>query len=160
MAGINYPGIVTPFYCNDGRGNFVLQKRSQNRKDEQGSWEMGGGRLSSFVSLDDNVLREVKKEYGCRGVIQERLHAHDIFREQDGIKTHWVVIPYFIKVDPGEVKNNEPAKIDELGWFTLDSLPHPLHSGLRYTLQNFSVYFEKYSSLKKRSASTSLRSCY
>jgi hypothetical protein len=34
-------------------------------------------------------------------------------------------------VDPTKVKNNEPEKIDEIGWFSLDKLPSPLHSQTR-----------------------------
>ncbi|HEY4495194.1 MAG TPA: hypothetical protein VI998_04000 [Patescibacteria group bacterium] len=28
--GIDYIGISTPFYCNDGQGCFLLHKRSKN----------------------------------------------------------------------------------------------------------------------------------
>jgi len=93
---------------------------------------------------EENVLREVMEEYGCKGEIQERLPAHSIFREQEGQKTHWLVIPFFIKVNPKEAKNNEPYKIDEIGWFDLDHLPNPLHSGFQLTLNHHKQYFEKY----------------
>ena len=62
----------------------------------------------------------------------------------DGIETHWIAIPFFVKVDPEEVKNNEPHKIEELGWFTLDALPQPLHSGFAYSFEYCKAYFEKY----------------
>ncbi|MFH1246495.1 MAG: NUDIX domain-containing protein [Candidatus Liptonbacteria bacterium] len=89
-------------------------------------------------------MREVAEEYGCKGEIQERLPAHDIFREYHGTKTHWVAIPFFVKVKPEEVKNNEPEKIDEIGWFTLDKLPKPLHSGFHFSLTKFRGHFKKY----------------
>lgn len=142
--GVDYIGITTPFYCNDGKGNFLLHKRSTNCRDEQGHWDPGSGQLDFGVTLEENVLREVFEEYGCRGEIQERLPTHDIFREFNGVRTHWLAVPFFVKINPKEVKNNSLEKIDELGWFTLDNLPEPLHIGFRFTLMKYKNYFEKY----------------
>ena len=142
--GTDYIGVTTPFYCNDGNGNFLFHKRSKNCRDEHGNWDPGSGKLDFGVSLEENVLREVLEEYGCRGEIQERLPAHDIFREQNGQKTHWVAVPFFVKVNREEVKNNEPHKIDELGWFRLDNLPTPLHTGFQISFSLFKEYFDKY----------------
>lgn len=142
--GVDYIGISTPFYCHDGKGNFLLHKRSKNCRDEQGNWDPGSGKLDFGTTLEENVLREVFEEYGCTGEIQERLPSHDIFRENNGVKTHWVAVPFFVKVDPSQVKNNEPEKIDEIGWFTLDNLPTPLHTGFAFTLNTYKEYFDKY----------------
>ncbi len=114
--GIDFIGVTTPFYCNDGKGNFLLHKRSIECRDEQGRWDTGSGKLEFGLALEENVLKEVFEEYGCVGEIQERLPAHDIFRDQSGVKTHWVAVPFFIKVNRDEAKNNEPEKIDEIGW--------------------------------------------
>jgi len=84
------------------------------------------------------------EEYGCKGEIQERLPAHDILRTMEGMKTHWVAVPFFVKVNPDEVKNNEPHKIEEFGWFKLDNLPQPLHSGFEQSLERYKGYFQKY----------------
>ncbi len=142
--GIDYVGITTPFYCHDGKGNILMHKRSNQCRDEQGRWDPGSGKLEHDLSLKENVLQEVFEEYGCRGEIEEQLPAHDIVREQNGIKTHWVAVPFIIKIDPNKVKNGEPHKIDEIGWFTLDRLPKPLHTGFSYTLEKYSEYFKKY----------------
>ncbi len=142
--GIDYTGITTPFYCNDGNGNFLFHKRSKNCRDEQGKWDPGSGKLDFGISTKENVLKEVLEEYGCKGKIQEQLPAHDIFREFNGIKTHWLAIPFFILINPKEAKLNEPEKMDEIGWFTLDKLPTPLHTGFQYTYNNFRDYFSKY----------------
>lgn len=147
--GIDFVGITTPFYCHDGKGNFLLHKRSENCRDEQGKWDPGSGQLDFGLSAQENVLKEVFEEYGCVCEIQEELLAHDIFREFDGIKTHWVAIPFFVLVDPNEVRINEPDKIDEIGWFTLDNLPEPLHSGFRFSFEKFKNHFDKYRGLSK-----------
>lgn len=143
-AGIDYVEISTPFYCNDGKGNFLLQKRSKNCRDEQGHWDTGGGELEFDLTLEENVVKEVLEEYGCKGEIQEQLPFYDIFREVNGAKTHWLATPFLVKVKPEEAKNNEPEKIDEIGWFKLNDLPEPLHTGLKLALKRFKDRFEKY----------------
>lgn len=142
--GVDYIGITTPFYCNDGKGNFLFHKRSLQTRDEHGRWDPGSGKLEFGLELEENVLKEVLEEYGCRGTIQEQLPAHSILREFDGKRTHWVAVPFFVKVDPSEVRNNEPHKIEELGWFRLDHLPEPLHTGFEHTYTRYRSYFEKY----------------
>lgn len=141
--GTDFIGITTPFYCIDGIGHFLLHKRSVNCRDEQGRWDPGAGQLELDASVEENVLREVAEEYGCKGEIVGRLPAHDIFRMQDGVRTHWLAVPFFVKVNREEVRINEPEKIDELGWFTLDSLPQPLHTGFAHSLNTFREEFEK-----------------
>lgn len=142
--GIDYIGISTPFYCNDGEGLFLLHKRSQNCRDEHGRWDPGSGKLEQGLTLEENVLKEVAEEYGCSGKIQEQLPAHSILRQWNGQKTHWLAIPFFVKVDPKKAKNNEPGKIDEIGWFSLEKLPKPLHTGFEFTFNHYKNYFEKY----------------
>jgi len=145
QPGVDYVGVTTPFYCNDGNGRFLLHKRSKNCRDEHGRWDPGSGQLDYGLTPEENVLKEVSEEYGCVGEIQEQIPVHSIFREWDGKKTHWLAIPFFVKVDPNEVKNNEPDRIDEIRWFTLDELPEPLHVGFNFTYTHYRKYFEKYS---------------
>ena len=142
--GYDYVGISTPFYCHDGNGNILMHKRSVQCRDEQGKWDVGGGKLEFDLSADENVLQEVLEEYGCKGEISERLPTYDIFREMDGRKTHWLAVPFIIKVNRDEVKNGEPHKIEDLGWFKIDNLPRPLHPGAKYGFDHFKNYFEKY----------------
>jgi len=142
--GINYIGISTPFYCNDGKGNFVLHKRGKKARDEKGRWDFGGGQLQIGEEVKRGVLREVKEEWGVVGRIQEQLEAHSIFRLQNEIKTHWLAIPFFIKVDIKKAKIMESEKFSEMGIFTLDNLPKPLHSGAKYTMKHYSKNFNKY----------------
>lgn len=63
------------------------------------------------------------------------IKVYDAHRKlADGTPTHWVVVVFAAEVDPKQVKNNEPYKIDDIGWFTLENLPNPLHSQVRHTL--------------------------
>lgn len=142
--GHDYIGVTTAFYCHDGKGNILMHKRSTECRDEHGRWDSGSGKLDFGVSLEENVLREVFEEYGCKGEIDEQAPAHDFFREKDGKKIHWVVVPFVIKVNPDEVKNGEPHKIEELGWFSVKNLPQPLHTGFDYTFHKYQEIFAKY----------------
>ncbi len=142
--GIDFIGVTTPFICHDGMGNFLLHKRSQHCRDEQGSWDSGSGKLEHGQTIAENVLREIREEYGCEADIQEVLPAIDIFRNIAGINTHWVSIPHIVRVNPNNVKNNEPTKIDELGWFTIHNFPEPLHTGFAFTLKTYRDRIEKY----------------
>lgn len=142
--GIDYVGITTVFFCHDGKGNFLFHKRSNKCRDEHGRWDLGSGKLEHGLTLRENVLKEVLEEYGCEGVIQEELPPLDIFREHNGNKTHWLAVPFFILVNPNEAKNNEPDKMEEIGWFKLGEFPAPLHQGFEMQFEALKDYFEKY----------------
>ncbi|OGK63123.1 hypothetical protein A2334_04435 [Candidatus Roizmanbacteria bacterium RIFOXYB2_FULL_38_10] len=143
-AGYDYVGITTAFYCHDGEGNFVLHKRSNKCRDEIGVWDNGGGKLEYGLTLEKNVLKELREELGCTGIIQEQLPSYTLLRKHNDKNTHWIATPFIILVKPEEVKNNDPEKIAEIRWFKLSSLPQPLHSGLTYVLKKYKKYFDKY----------------
>lgn len=104
----------------------------------------GSGKLEFGQTSQENVLREVLEEYGCFGEIQEQLPAHSVLREWNNVRTHWVAIPFFIKIKPEEVDNKEPERIDQLGWFTLLTLPDNLHTGFQFQISHYEEYFDKY----------------
>jgi len=138
--GIDCTGIAITFCCHNGKGKFLLQKRSRNCPDNKGAWQFGGGKLEYGESVQDGVLREVKEEYGCDGIINQALPAKSTVNESG----HWITLPHIIQVDETETKLNEPDKADEIGWFTLDALPSPLHSGTILFLKEHRELLEKY----------------
>ena len=136
--GVSFVGIATCFFCHDGQGNFVLAKRSNKARDEQGTWEVGGGGLKAGVAVEENIKREVKEEYGADALNLEFLGYRDIFRKlDDGTPTHWLGLDFAVLVNRNEVKNNEPDMFDEVEWFTFKDLPSPLHSQVP-------TFFKKY----------------
>ena len=126
--GIDHIGISVSFIVHDGEGNILLQKRGPKARDENGRWDVGGGAIEFGESLDEAIKREIHEEYLCEALEIEFLHAYDAHREHNGQKTHWIALMHAIKVDPASVKNGEPDKISEIGWFTSKNLPGPLHS--------------------------------
>ncbi len=143
-VGRDYIGVTVCFMCNDGKGNFLLHKRSNAARDERGRWDFGGGKLEMGEELEGAVLREVKEEYGVDGEIQEELPAFSIIREEDGRRTQWIAIPFFVKVDVSKARIMEPEKVTEMGIFRLDKMPSPMHSAWPRAMAMYKRHFERY----------------
>ncbi len=126
--GIDYPAINVVFFCHDGQGNYLFHKRSLQCRDEQGHWDCGGGSLEFGEKLLEAVDREVSEEFNTKPLETEFLGVGEVFREQDGLKTHWIAFRYRVLVNRDLVVNNEPDRHEELGWFRIDNPPSPLHS--------------------------------
>jgi ADP-ribose pyrophosphatase YjhB (NUDIX family) len=136
--GISFVGVTTSFLCYDRDGEFVMAKRGKNARDEQGTWDQGGGGLKWSTTAVDNVRREVKEEYGAEAQKIDFLGYRDVFRTlPDGTPPHWLLLSFAVLVDKKQVRNAEPEVLDEIGWFTTDTLPSPLHSQQE-------PFFEKY----------------
>lgn len=135
--GIDFIGVSVVFFCHDGQGNFLMQKRGENARDENGRWDIGGGGLEFGEKVEEGMKKEILEEYGTDVVEYEFLGYRDVHREHNGQATHWVALDYKVLVDKDKVKNGEPHKFDEVKWFTLDTIPDNLHSAIP-------AFFEKY----------------
>lgn len=135
--GQDYIGVTVSFFCHDGEGNYVLQKRSTNCRDEHGRWDCGGGGIEFGDTIEQTLKKEISEEYGVDVKDFEFLGVRDVHREHEGIQTHWVSIDYRVQVDRAKVHNDEPHKFEEIGWFKLDALPEPLHSVLPLALKEY-----------------------
>lgn len=142
--GVDYIGVVISYMCHDGKGNFLLNKRSSNCRDEHGCWDFGGGGLDFGETIEEALKREIKEEYCVDPISYEFLGHLDMLREMNGVNTHWLSLEFLVQVDREKVKNGEPHKFDELGWFTLDNLPSPAHSTQATLLEKFKNNLAKY----------------
>lgn len=135
--GLNYPGISIVYFCHDGKGNYLFNKRSRNCRDEHGCWDPGGGGLEFGHTVKDTLKKEIKEEY-CTDVLDfEHLGFRDVHRTHNGEKTHWIALDFKVLVDRKKVKNGEPHKFDEIKWFKLDNLPKPMHSQTPFALEKY-----------------------
>ena len=137
QKGVDYIAVGVSYFCHDGKGNYLMNKRSINCRDEHGTWDIGGGGIDFDDTIESTLRKELKEEYCVETISYEFLGYRDVFREQNGKKTHWVQFFFKVLVDPKEVKNGEPHKFDEIGWFRLDNLPTPLHSQIRIQVELF-----------------------
>lgn len=135
--GEDYIGVSVSYFCHDGNGNFLMNKRSTACRDEHGRWDPGGGGIEFGHTVEETLRKEIAEEY-CTEVLDfEFLGYRDAHREHDGKKTHWVSLDFKVLVDRDSVRNGEPHKFDEIGWFKLDQLPTPLHSMLDGFLERY-----------------------
>jgi 8-oxo-dGTP pyrophosphatase MutT (NUDIX family) len=88
-------------------------------------------------SVEDTIRREVMEEYNVDVINFEFLGFRDVKRQSHGITTHWIALDFKVLVNPDNMKNNEPHKFDDIGWFSPQSMPEPVHS-------QFPNFLEKY----------------
>lgn len=137
--GIDFPGITIVFFCHDGAGRFLMGKRSEHCRDEQGKWDIGAGRLELHDSVEHRLQTEIKEEYGTDAQEWIFLGYRELHRTlKTGEQTHWVGLDFAVVVDPKLVRVAEPEKIGEVKWFTSQDIPTDqlLHSQLPLFLRN------------------------
>lgn len=135
--GVDYTGVTIVYFCHDGKGNVLMNKRGANSRDEKGMWDIGGGGVEFGATVEDTVRNELLEEYCTDALKCEFLGFRDVHRMHDGNKTHWIALDFKVLVDRAKAKNGEPNKFDEVKWFTLDTLPSPVHSQLHVFLKNY-----------------------
>lgn len=136
--GIDCVGVGVVFFCHDGKGNFLMNKRSKNCRDEHDRWDPGGGAIKLGESIENTIRREIKEEYCTNVKKSEFLGFRDVHRvDEKGRKTHWIMLDFKVLVDGKKAKNGDPFKHEEIGWFQLNNLPKPIHS-------QFQTFIDKY----------------
>ncbi len=127
--GVDYIGICVVFFCHNGKGKFVMSKRSKKARDEKETWDPGGGSIEFGESIDIALKREIKEEYCTKIIESEFLGFRDVHRrDENGNKTHWIALDFKVLVDEKKIKNGEPKVHEQIRWFSLNDLPYPLHS--------------------------------
>lgn len=79
-------------------------------------------------TFEEAVRREVKEEYCVDIMDLKHLGVNNVIRKNGKQKTHWIAILFAALVNPKKVKIGEPEKMEEIGWFSQNDLPSPLHS--------------------------------
>jgi 8-oxo-dGTP pyrophosphatase MutT (NUDIX family) len=139
QKGVDFIGVSVVYFCHDGKGKFVMAKRSQNARDEQGRWDIGAGGIEFGDTAEQTLRKEIKEEY-CADVLDfEFIGYRDVHREQNGKSTFWLALDFKVLVNPDQVKIGEPHKFDEIKWFTLNNLPPPeqIHSQIPFYLNKY-----------------------
>ena len=135
--GVDCIGVTVVYFCHDGQGKVLFAKRSQNVRDEQGRWDIGGGAVEFGERAEQVLKREIKEEYNADVISFEFLGFRDVHRVHDGQPTNWIGLDFKVLIDPKNVKIGEPDKFDDIGWFKLDERPTPNHSQLPEFLEKY-----------------------
>jgi len=135
--GIKHIGNSVIFFCHDGEGNYLMNKRANNARDEKGTWDCGGGGIEIHDTVLETLKKEIREEYSTDIISHEFLGYRDVHRENNGIKTHWIALDFKVLIDKSKVKNGEPHKFEKIGWFKINNFPTPLHSQLQYAIDKY-----------------------
>ncbi len=137
LQGIKYVGVAIVYFCHDGKGSFIMAKRSKKARDENGKWDIGGGGLDFDLSVEETIKKEIKEEYCTDVLSHDFLGFRDVFRTHKGKKTHWIALDFKVLVDRKKVTIGEPELFTDLDWFRLENLPDGVHS-------QFPAFIKKY----------------
>lgn len=137
VPGVDYLAVSVSCFCHDGKGRVVMTKRGPGARDEHGRWDLVGGHLEWGDSVAARIRAEIKEELDADVLGYEFLGFSEIKREHLGKPTHWLSLDFKVLVNAEKVKNNEPQKFDEVGWFRLNELPQPQHSQLQGFLEKY-----------------------
>ena len=137
--GVDHVGVCIIYFCHDGKGNFLMLKRKDTCRDEHGRWDIGGGGLELHDTVEKTLKKEIREEYCAKVVKYEFLGFRDVHRTHKGILTHWIGLDFKVLVNPQKVKNGEPHKFDEIGWFRLENIPpkNKIHSQLPFFIKKY-----------------------
>lgn len=139
--GFDHIGLAVVTFCHDGEGKYLVGKRSDMCRDEQGHWEpVGSGGVELHETLEDAVRREVREESGAEARDIEFMGYREVFRIIDGVKSHWIAFDFKARIDSVKASIQEPHKCTAFTWCTPDEIPEPRHS-------QFSAFLEKYQHL-------------
>lgn len=141
--GIDYVGVYVCAICHDNEGNVLFMKRGPKARDERGKWEVGpGGSLEFGETLEESLKREMQEEAGIEPLNMEYLGVREMFRNLDGVDTHWLGFYYKVLVDRTLVKIMPGEEHDDLMWGSFANYPTPAMTNFEVTCNMFKKYFK------------------
>jgi 8-oxo-dGTP diphosphatase len=110
-------GVGAVLICE---GKILLEKRKNDPG--KGKWSIPGGLVELGENVEQTVVREVEEETGLEVGKPEHIDVVDsITRDHNGgVKYHFVIIDYFVKLEGGTLKASSDA--EELRWVAFDQV--------------------------------------
>lgn len=118
------PGLGAACFVLDGQGQILLGRRSDNAH-----WCLPGGLVEVGESPSVAAVRELWEEVGVRGEVTQLI---GVFNGPDwGTRSamHFVHLEYLVQVD--DLSPSAGTEMTEVGFFSPDALPEPMHPGHR-----------------------------
>ena len=94
-------------------------------------WSLWGGSLNQNETPISGVVREVKEETGIK-LTSWKLHPWDVWTNHQGTFCYYTFVSVF-EEEFTPCLNHEHSGY---GWFEVDSLPYPLHIGVKHCFLN------------------------
>ncbi len=103
------------------RDGKVLLSHRFNTGWQDGKYSLIAGHIDGNETVADAMIREAKEEAGIAIAREDMRVIHTMHRKSKDAE----YIDFFLTAEKwkGELKNNEPQKCDELGWFPVEELP-------------------------------------
>jgi 8-oxo-dGTP diphosphatase len=119
---------VYAFFVKDGQ--ILLSRRFQTGW-QDGNYSLPAGHLDGGETLRQAMSREALEEVGVKVAPKDLDFAVVIHRNTGDLTNERIDFFFAIKNWQGEIKNMEPAKCDDLAWFTFNDLPENMVPGVR-----------------------------
>jgi isopentenyldiphosphate isomerase len=129
----------------DGSGNMLLQKRSQNMTTYPGRWsDSTSGHVDVGESYETAAIRELAEELGLQNV---KLTEVGYYKSQNA--DGWRELNRFNKIFKGQISRNQPLKlqkdeVEAIKWLSLIEVkrliaerPDDFVDGFRETIKRF-----------------------
>lgn len=104
-------------------GRILLVKR--DTLPFKGYWALPGGRMEPGEAVEQTCVRETKEETGLDVTIERKVGEYHEQGVREGVEYDYYPTCFVVKIVGGETRRQE-AEIQEIGLFSLDSLPSPL----------------------------------
>jgi len=131
--GNSQPRVGVGVLIVDEHGRVLLTLRKF--PPEAGCWSIVGGKVDFLEAIEDCAIREAAEEVGLKIAIDRLLCITDHLLPDEG--QHWVSPAYLGRILGGEVRNCEPEKTQEVGWFASGELPRNLTMTARNAIEAY-----------------------
>ncbi len=129
-----YTVVISSYviFCKDGK--FLLTRR-YNTGYRDGEYSLPAGHIEDREFAVAAALREAEEEVGVKIREEDLLPVHIMHRHCDDHER----IEFFFAAEKweGELKNMEPAKCDDVSWFSVDKIPSNVIPYVRSALDQY-----------------------
>jgi len=126
---------VTAVYLILRKGEDILLSRRCNTGFQDGNYQVPAGHIDADELPTQALIREMQEEIGVIIKKEDLKLLHASFRPKYDESGDRVDYYFGAKTWAGEIRNTEPHKCDDLGWFNIHSLPENLTPHVRVAIE-------------------------
>lgn len=125
---------TTAVYLFLRKENEILFGRRCNTGYRDGFYQVPAGHIDTGEVPTDTLIREAKEEIGINLKVEDIRLIHTSFRLKHDETGDRVDFYFEAARWTGDIRNMEPNKCDELGWFKIDALPENTTPHVRHAI--------------------------